>query len=154
MPVVSILNSLSEVEDKILEHELESTTKFITQRVSNSKHLNIRIEVPKKPSSSKVYVVLCEHVATTVLPSTSGNQSSDKEEGNKAIKQVLTTLKSIMENKSNINFAEAVAKALNISPPDKEKITKEKQHPSSRKEKAASIKSKRNTAATMCERYT
>ncbi|CAC5362002.1 unnamed protein product [Mytilus coruscus] len=44
MPVVSILNSLSEVEDKILEHELESTTKFITQRVSNSKHLNIRIE--------------------------------------------------------------------------------------------------------------
>lgn len=44
MPVVLILDSLSEVEDKILEHELESTTKFITQRVSNSKHLNIRIE--------------------------------------------------------------------------------------------------------------
>lgn len=67
MPVVLILNSLLEVEDKILEHELQTTTKFITHKVSNSKHLNIRIE-GKREMSHFSFIKKCE-VATMLCNS-------------------------------------------------------------------------------------
>ncbi|VDI25415.1 Hypothetical predicted protein [Mytilus galloprovincialis] len=100
----------------------------------NTTHLDkssIHKSVPKENLQLKS---LCEQVADNVSPRTSGNKSNAKKEGTKAVDQVLTTLKPILENKLKINFTEAVGKTLNLSPPDREKITKEKQHSASRKE--------------------
>lgn len=68
MPVV-ILNSIKEVEDKITEHEFASTTKFITRRASNSKHLNIRTEGTPREISELFFIKKGEGVATMLCNS-------------------------------------------------------------------------------------